>query len=117
MYYRRVKHTRSPISLYTWRNRGKFRYYGSVSQGTDIEYGIDFAHKASVSAAEYRAILKHFSGREVPIGTSRDNRPPNSLGEWLAGITGAAIASYVGPILVKEDYANPGSKSDLIRFN
>ena len=40
------------------------------------------------------------------IGTSRDSAPKGSIGEWLqANVTKTAIASYVGPILINEGFA------------
>jgi len=105
--------------LPTWANRSKFRYFGNVSSGTDIEYGSGFRYKASVSADEYRGLLEHFASRgEVPIGTGFTQRPPNSVGQWLVDHRGTKprIAFYVGPILIAEGYAKRGTKSDLIRF-
>jgi hypothetical protein len=105
--------------LPTWANRSKFRYSGCVSSGTDIEYGIEFRRKASVSADEYRRLLEHFVKKgEVPIGTGFANRPTNSVGQWLVDHRGTkpVIASYVGPILIAEGYAKRGNQSDLIHF-
>lgn len=59
-----------------------------------------------VTAEQYTRLLHHFRGRTVSIGTSRDNPPIGSVGRWLQGnVTRTAIASYVGPILVAEGYA------------
>lgn len=65
------------------------------------------------------ALLNHFRGRRVKIGTSRNNRPAVSIGSWLHlnGIK-TAIASYIGPILLHEGYAERGvGGTDLIQFN
>jgi hypothetical protein len=105
--------------LPTWATLSKFRYSGFVSTGTDIEYGIGFRYKASVSAGEYASLLQHFAGRgEVSIGTGRVKRPTNSVGQWLKDHRGTkpVIVSYVGPILIAEGYAKRGTKSDLIHF-
>jgi hypothetical protein len=103
--------------LPTWANGSKFRYSGSVSSGTLIEYGSDFHNKISVSASDYGILLRHFSKKEVSIGTSRTQRPSNSVGQWLvAHVTKTVIASYVGPILLAEGYAKVGSASDRIQF-
>jgi hypothetical protein len=90
--------------LNTWAEKSRFHYSGSVKEGTTIIYGKGFS--LAVSASQYSALLKHFRGRTVEIGTSRTNRPPGSVGEWFQfHVTKTAIASYVGPILIAEDYA------------
>ena len=104
--------------LRTWSGSSEFQYYGSVSDGTRIEYGRGFAHKALVSDAQYRALLEHFCKKEVPIGTSHDNPPNGSVGAWLKGfVTQTGIASYVGPILCKEGLARKtGRRGERIEF-
>jgi hypothetical protein len=73
-------------------------------QGTRIVYGSGFS--VTISADQYAALLNHFRGRIVNIGTSRTDRPPGSVGEWLQdNVTKVAVASYVGPILIEEGYA------------
>ena len=50
------------------------------------------------------------------IGTSRTDPPRNSVGEWLQlNVTRTALASYVGPILITEGYAEKAGGSK-IRF-
>ena len=62
-------------------------------------------------------MLRHFSGREVSIGTHRTEPPDGSLGEWLKrNITPTALASYVGPILIDKGHAVKGSQPNRIRF-
>ncbi|MBW6521839.1 MAG: hypothetical protein K0A99_12665 [Desulfoarculaceae bacterium] len=95
-------------TLETWGGVSQFSYDGSVETGTKITYGN--RRKAVVTAHQYAALRQHFLNREVPIGTTRktlETEPPEgSLGAWLhANVNKAAIASYVGPILVHEDYA------------
>ena len=104
--------------LPTWSGKSKFKYHGSVSKGTEIEYGTARS-KQSVSDVQYRDLLRHFSKKEVPIGASRDNPPPSSLGAWLkAHVTQTAIASYVGPILGREGFAKKaGAHGELITFS
>lgn len=94
--------------LSTWGGRSRFAHDGSVATGTRITYGN--GRKAVVTADQYAALRQHFLNCEVPIGTSRKTlktKPPEgSLGVWLyANVNKAAIASYVGPILVHEYYA------------
>jgi hypothetical protein len=91
-------------TLPTWGERSKFSYSGSVTQGTLIIYGKGFS--ITVSASEYSSLLNHFQGKVVDIGTSRTNPPSGSVGEWLQfHVSKTAIASYIGPILVVEGYA------------
>ena len=93
------------MRLKTWTGKSHFDYEGSVKKGTKIWYG-QKGHKATVSESQYKELLDHFKGQEVPLGTSRDMPQPGSLGEWLhENVTRTAIASYVGPILVTEGYA------------
>lgn len=103
--------------LPTWAARSKFEYSGSVAAGTEILYGKK-PYRQRISAAQYRRLLTHFKGATVGIGTSRTDPTPGSVGEWLqANVTKTAIASYVGPILLQERYAErvPGARSK-IRF-
>jgi len=107
---------RTMRELETWAGRSRFRYEGSVEQGTIVHFGTGFAHTARLSAEQFRRLLAHFKGRTVPIGTSRDSAPGGSVGAWLQeNVTPTAIASYVGPILLDEGYAEKVGRSD-IRF-
>jgi hypothetical protein len=90
----------------TWAGRSRFGYAGSVEQGTVIRYGRNLAYSITVSADQYAALLNHFRGRTVNIGTTRIGPPPGSVGEWLqSNVAKTAIASYVGRILIDEGYA------------
>lgn len=94
-------------TLPTWAGRSKFRYEGSVKEGVRIKYGKGFSFTQHITAQEFRDLLTNFRGRKINIGTSRTAPPPGSVGQWLkANVTKTAIASYVGPILVKENYAS-----------
>lgn len=101
--------------LTTWTGKKEFHYSGSVKEGTEIIYGKE--HRIIIDAGQYDLLLKSFSGKTVYIGTSRDNAPAGSLGAWLQeNITRTAIASYVGPILIEEGYAQKvGSHKIKIR--
>jgi hypothetical protein len=91
--------------LKTWRRRSQFEYEGSVAQGTKILYGKK-PYSANVSAEQYQALLKYFKGAEAEMGTSFDAPPDASVGGWLQeNVTKTALASYVGPILLHEGYA------------
>lgn len=103
--------------LPTWAGRSSFEYSGSVDEGIEIRYG-GKPYRQDISAAQYSALLRHFKGATVDIGTSFDSPPAGSVGEWLqATVTRTAMASYVGAILVEEGYAErvPGESSE-IRF-
>lgn len=90
----------------TWAGRGAdFSYTGSVAQGTEITYGSN-KNRARVTAEQYRALIQHFKGNTVEIGTSHDNPPGGSVGKWIQeNVTKTQISSYVGPILISEGYA------------
>ncbi len=91
-------------TLPTWAGKSQFKYSGSVSQGTKITYGSGFS--IAIKADQYSALLSHFKGKTVDIGTIFTNPPRGSLGEWLQqNVTKVATASYVGPILISENYA------------
>ena len=100
----------------TWAGKGAdFSYTGSVAQGTEIIYGVN-QHRNFVTAEQYRALLNHFQGKTVEIGTSHDNPPRRSVGKWLQeNVSTTQLSSYVGPILIKEGYASQSGKTE-IRF-
>lgn len=102
-------------TLKTWSGRSQFKYSGTVVAGTDIWYGENKAH-VYISSQIYSALLLHFKGLEVSIGTSRTAAPRGSVGEWLQKHIKTAVASYIGPILIHEEYAERGSTSDRIKF-
>ena len=104
-------------TLPTWAGISEFEYSGSVATGTEILYGTK-RNRKRIAAAQYRTLLRAFKGARVGIGTSRTNPTPGSVGEWLqANVTKTAVASYVGPILLEEGYAErvSGATSE-IRF-
>jgi hypothetical protein len=50
----------------------------------------------------------------VDIGTSRTDPPRGSVGEWLQlNVSKRAIASYVGPILIAEGYAEKAGRPKI----
>jgi hypothetical protein len=88
----------------TWSGRSTFEYEGLVETGTRIVYGK--GQTIVVTAGQYAALRRHFLDRVAPVGTSRTDRPGDSLGFWLqANLSATAIASYVAPILVHEGFA------------
>jgi hypothetical protein len=90
----------------------QFSYEKAADGDVRIEYGDD--GKATVSAVDWRRLILHFRGHSVPLGTSRTNPPPGSVGEWLQrNVTRTAIASYIGPILVHEGHAKWVDNSTL----
>jgi hypothetical protein len=100
--------------LNTWDNRSIFHYAGSVKEGTEIFYGS--GQHTAVRASVYERMLKHFEGRTVDCGTSRTNPQLDSLGKWIQeNVIKRSLASYVGAILVSEDYARKrGSKIEFL---
>jgi len=103
-------------TLPTWAGRSEFRYDGSVKEGVTIKYGNGFSYTQKISAQQFRNLLDYFRERTVNIGTSRTTPPPGSIGEWLqVNITKIAMASYVGPILINENYATK-VEGPIIKF-
>jgi hypothetical protein len=96
------------MRLKTWSGRSEFTYEGSIDTGVVINYGSEGACQR-LSKAQLSALLKHFRGSTVNIGTSRDTAPTNSLGKWLQeNVTPTAIASYIGPMLIDQGWAKKG---------
>jgi hypothetical protein len=90
--------------LSTWAGRSEFEYDESVATGTTIYYGSNSS--TLVSADQYSALLQRFIGQAPNIGTSRDQAPKGSMGDWLQqNATRTAIALYVGVILIDDEYA------------
>jgi hypothetical protein len=113
MWYEQQHPEKFTRALLTWAGRSEFRYSGSVTDGITIRFGNGFRFRAQVSAEDFAALLKRFSGLTVKIGTSRDAAPAGSLGAWLREhVTRVAIASYVGPVLIAEGYAERGTEPD-----
>jgi hypothetical protein len=92
------------IKVATWGMRSEFSYEGSVNEGTTIYFGK--SNKIYISKQEYKNLLRHYKYKKVNVGTSRTHPPVGSVGEWLShNIARVALASYVGPILIREGYA------------
>lgn len=109
---------RCMTTMPTWSGHSQFDYEGSVATGTHIQYGTKGKYPITISGSQYAQLLAHFDGQEVLVGTSRDNPPRGSLGEWLnKHVTQTASASYVAPILVKEGYAIRVRDSKKIKFS
>lgn len=101
-------------SLGTWSGGSNFKYEGSVATGTTIYYGKK-PGIIKVSSEQYSQLLNHFRGKSVKIGTSRTDAQIDSVGQWLQdNVTKTAIASYVGPILIHEEFAI--KKGSVIEF-
>lgn len=104
--------------LPTWTGRSTFEYDRASDGSITLHYGKGCVYCVRVPGAKLQQLLSTFAGREVPIGTSKTDPPKSSLGFWLQqNVTKTAIASYVGPLLIKLGYAQRGSRADLIRFN
>lgn len=94
-------------TLRTWKGKSEFKYEGNpLTEGTKIYYGKDGKYTYNICVDHYRHLINHFRGRRVPIGTAKDMAPENSVGAWLQGhVTQTALASYVGPILIRHGFA------------
>ena len=104
------------IQLETLTKKSKFEYFGSIKTGTTIFYG-NSNPPIRVSATQYNALITHFAGSTVKLGTSRDRQPQGSVGEWLIkNVTKKAIASYIGPILIEEGFAMKNQDPSMIEF-
>ena len=103
--------------LRTFVKGKKFTYSGSVAAGTTICYGTS-GSKIHVLREDYGALLDEFRGGMVKLGTSWTSPPCGSVGAWLReNVSSTGTASYVGPILLEEGYAErvSGATSE-IRF-
>ena len=102
--------------LPTWSCRSKFKYIGTVLDGTIISYGKDFKYRLRIRKEHYDKLICHFKGQTIAAGTSRTDPPRNSVGKWLQeNVTKTAAASYVCPILIEEKYAEKVGRTE-IRF-
>lgn len=100
------------MPIATWGGRSTFEYNGSVETGTEIFFGEN--KQTTITTQQWQLLRNHFLGRIVEIGTSRDNPPPGSMGEWsLQNIHNQALMSYVGVILVREFYAIRESETQI----
>lgn len=102
--------------LETWAGRSKFQYKGAVPEDVTLCFGK--VQQQRITAQQWTALRAHFSGKTVKVGTSRDNPPKGSLGEWLQhNVTKIATASYVAPLLVQSGLAERVTyDKTLIRF-
>lgn len=105
-----------PITkLKTWAGKSEFCYEGSIKQGTKIYFGK--CNSVNISAEKYEDMLNYFRGSVVNIGTSRTEPPSYSVGKWLQeNVTKTATASYIGSILIHEDYAEKLDETPKIKF-
>ena len=88
----------------TWAGQSEFDYNGCVVTGTEILFGS--GNSQTITVEQWQRLRAHFIGRVVEIGTSRDNPPAGSMGEWFySNIHNQALMSYVGVILIREGYA------------
>ena len=106
-------------SLKTMTGKAEFEYFGSVLIGTDIHFGTYLRNKKVVSKEQYQELLHYFRGKTVPIGTSHDNPPKGSLGEWLINnVSKTQITSYVVQIIIDEGYATKDlDRPGFVKFN
>ncbi|ETA67627.1 hypothetical protein MettiDRAFT_1054 [Methanolobus tindarius DSM 2278] len=99
-----------------WGEHLPFACYGSIEKGTKIEVGNE---EITISSLQYYDLLRKFRGKTVTIGLpdSRDFVPDGSLGAWLRdNVRRIPLAAYVGPILIKEGYAEKSEDGKFIIF-
>ena len=92
--------------------KSNFSYTGSVELGTTISFGMK-GNSLKITPDAYSKMLTNFRGLTVNIGTSRTAPPKGSLGEWFKDYEGRAVTSYVGPILIREGYAEKIGRSEI----
>jgi hypothetical protein len=109
------------VTLPTWSGSSEFQYEGSVTKGTSIFWQErtrprGWSKPSFVTAEHYRGLLSNFSGQEVTLG-HYPYPPPGSVEEWLKEKYDQwGLTSYIGPILVREGYAERGAQRGRIRF-
>lgn len=103
--------------LYTLARKRPFHYIGTICEGLTIYFGTD--REKRIEKEKFEQLLEEFKGRTVLIGTSFDNPPTNSLGEWLLkNVSKRALASYIAPILINEGFAmQSDEKMELVFKN
>ena len=100
--------------LPTWSGLNRFKYNGTVLDGTIICYGKDFKYRLQIRKEHYDKLISYFKGQTVKAGTSRTDPPRNSVGKWLQeNVTKTAVASYVCPILIEEKYAEKVGRTEI----
>ena len=102
-----------------WKEKREFRYKGSVKDGTQVIVEELEDENVMISSLQYYDLLSKFRGKTVNIGLPDSNNeiPDDSLGSWLRdNVRRIPLAAYVGPILVKEGYAEKGDDVAFITF-
>ena len=89
-------------TIYTLAKHIPFDYDGSVERGVTLRFP---AGDTRVSAALFRALLRHFHG-EVEGGFNFIAPPPGGLGEWVQDNSALTPkhASHIAAILAHEGY-------------
>ena len=100
------------MPIQTWANQSTFEYIGCVATGTEILFGT--GNSRMITSQQWQNLRTNFLGQIVEIGTSRDNPPAGSMGEWFyRNVYDQALMSYVGVILVREGFAIRETDSTL----
>lgn len=94
------------IQMSTINGRIKFKYEGSIKEGTRIFYGMSNNSKF-VSKETYKELLKTFSRQTIQLDyPPKDTETPNNLLYWLyAHGYIRLLGKYIASILIKEGYA------------
>ncbi len=102
--------------LKTWGERTYFEYEDSDSSIINIYYGTDLKWKVELHRSDYEKLIKEFSGKTVPIGTSLDKPPVGSVGEWIMkNLKTNQIAYILGAILVEDGYATKNGSEIIFK--
>jgi excisionase family DNA binding protein len=97
--------------------RGKqFRVRGTLEQGAEIWPG-QMKYPVKFPADFNRTLLKHFAGKEVPVGGGFDGPTPGSLGEFIKDKLKLTLhpAVYLAALLIDEGHAELAGRGK-IRF-
>ncbi|WP_059173543.1 hypothetical protein [Bacillus sp. FJAT-27445] len=94
------------IHMSTIKGNSKFKYEGSVEEGTKIIYG-KYNSSKFVSKEIYQELLKNFSGQIIQLDyPPKEGEAPNNLRNWLHARAHIRLLSkYIPSILIKEGYA------------
>ncbi len=102
--------------LKTWGERTYFEYDDSDSSKISIYYGTDLKWKVELHRSDYEKLIKEFSSKTVPIGTSLDKPPVGSVGEWIMkNLKTSQIAYILGAILVEDGYATKNGSEIIFK--
>ena len=100
--------------------RRTFSYEGTTGEGVVLLHGVPIRIEPEL----FDAVRREFTGRTIPLGTSRTTPKPGGLGEWLARysktVNGRTLtsghASFVAAIMVHEGLARAHLKGTAVHL-